>query len=103
MPPRPGTAPAAATAAPSAPSATPPSAGPPSAPAPSTPVAAFSGVIDGVDQAWTDWAIGMAQANADFNTFIDQCMTTDGVMELPLLQQALMSQKPGSLWATHHG
>lgn len=108
MPPRPGTTPPGVTAAqPPTASGTPPT--PPSAPSapaaapPAAPVAAFSGTIAGVDQSWTDWLIGMAAANTDFDVFIEQVMTTDGVTELALVQQAAMSKKDGSLWATHHG
>lgn len=94
MPPRPGTpAPGVTTA--------------PPAPTPPTPPAAqeaeFSGEIDGVDQGWTDWAIALAAVYQDHGDFMAAAMETDGVAGQKALEQAIMSSRPGSLWATHHG
>lgn len=94
MPPRPGTPAPGVSTAPSPPS-------PPTAP--SVVAEVFSGEIEGVEQGWTDWAIALAAVYQDHGDFMAAAMETDGVAGQKQLEQAIMSSRPGSLWATHHG
>lgn len=94
MPPRPSTPAPAVSTAPSPPS-------PPTAP--SVVAEVFSGEIEGVEQGWTDWAIALAAVYQDHGDFMAAAMETDGVAGQKQLEQAIMSSRPGSLWATHHG